>query len=132
MGVPDPEALRLVRTFEQEQLKLPGDREVVDICGMSAQSDDVLLCADCDNRSVKSVCTSSGAVSVLFQEADDHWLVSNCILLDFEVGRFLAVAERTEKYSTREMRVAIAGPRNASGSFPAQYVVPLPEHYDDV
>ena len=58
--------LRLVRTFGGKELCVTSDTKPVNVWGMSAREDDVLLLADNDNALVKSLRVSTGSVHVLY------------------------------------------------------------------
>ena len=129
--VQQPTALTLVRTIEIKQLRLPADTEDVMIYGICGQTEHVLLVCDVANRSVKSVSTSTDALSVTVcsQDAYSGVYVQGCMLVDAADGQFTALAEIT--LDRMHHQVAFAGPRDAAGLFAEQNVVQLPDERSD-
>ena len=93
---------------------------------MVANSDELLVFADIYNRRVKSLCTSTGALALLFDEADTGWRVSNCMLPDGPHGESMLVTELREGAGVRDTRVVVTGKAGGS-SFKAVHVLPLTE-----
>ena len=120
-----PQGLKLASAFNLLRLKLPSDKQSVNISGMSSHNNETMVYfSDWNNSRVKSVCTSSGVVALLFEESDPHWRVSNALVLD-KIAQHIAVAERGEGPFTKGKRIVIG--RKNEGSFKSQQVVDIDE-----
>ena len=93
---------------------------------MVAITDELLIFSDCFNSRVMSLSTSRGALSLLFDEADRRWLVSNCVLPDGPQGESMLVTELMDGVGAGDTRVVVT--RRAGGSsFQSVHVLPLIE-----
>ena len=127
MRVLEPSKLELIHTITQRQLKLPLGTGQDMILGLSSLNENLLIFADLHERKVKS-CTEKSEVTVLFQETDPDWLVSNVLMLDAEKARKLAVTEVKVKKESEETstRLVICG-QIEGGLFKSEQILPMEE-----
>ena len=98
--------MKLVSQIKQTQITAPTDNDIVIITGMSAFNGDLLICADWNNRCVKSLRISKGAMQVLFIEVEPDWRVSTACLTTDTNGEVLIALEWS--FTTHETRVCIS------------------------
>ena len=97
----------------------------IDINGMCPRSDDVLLFADCGNRTVKSLLVSTNELAIVFREPLLDWCVCNAFECHDRDGMLLVVTEKMPGgVEETDTRVCIArlktGIYNTVATFPLE------------
>ena len=126
-------ALRLKRSYPMESILLPDDKVThLNIKGQYAQNSEILLFSDFYNQRVKYLQLRTGTISVIFEEKDEGWKVSNSMPLVWGHDHFLAVSEINQFAgpASRTCQRLVIAKDDQSGAFRTDYIVPLEEHPD--
>ena len=109
----NPRALEHIQTFTLQLLHLPNEKERAFITGISVLLDGSILLTDFKNSRVKLLVPATQAVTVIFEETDPDWRVSNVLQMSDNRGEMLLIFEWAAR-SGKNDRIVIARRENAT------------------